>query len=177
MHLRRVVTGQAADGRSVFVSDDVVHPVTLAAMPGAEFHRIWGSDQVVELPSNGTTPTAPDYFPPVGGFRLALYTFGPNGAAPPADLDHEAAIAEIRRKLPGILEVREVDQPRMHTTDTVDVDVILAGEVWLELDDGAEVHLRTGDCVVQNGTRHAWHNRSSQPCTMLVAVIGAQRRR
>jgi quercetin dioxygenase-like cupin family protein len=32
---------------------------------------------------------------------------------------------------------------------------VLEGEVWLELDDGAEVRLRPGDTVVQNGTRHA----------------------
>jgi hypothetical protein len=26
---------------------------------------------------------------------------------------------------------------------------------------------------VQNGTRHAWHNRSTEPCTLLVAILGA----
>ena len=40
----------------------------------------------------------------------------------------------------------------MHTTDTIDFEVVLDGEVWLELDDGVEVHLRAGDTVVQNGT-------------------------
>ena len=51
----------------------------------------------------------------------------------------------------------------MHTTDTVDIDVVISGEVDLELDDGSEVHLRPGDCVIQNGTRHAWRNRTSEP--------------
>jgi uncharacterized cupin superfamily protein len=27
----------------------------------------------------------------------------------------------------------------MHTTDTVDFDVVISGEVYLELDDGSEV--------------------------------------
>jgi hypothetical protein len=31
--------------------------------------------------------------------------------------------------------------------------------------------------VIQNGTRHAWHNRSSTPCRMLSILVGAQPRR
>ena len=49
---------------------------------------------------------------------------------------------------------------------------VLSGEIWLELDDG-EIHLRPGDCVVQNGTRHAWRNRSGAPCSMAIVLIGA----
>ncbi len=60
----------------------------------------------------------------------------------------------------------------MHTTDTVDYGIVVSGEIWPELDDGAEVHLKQGDCVVRNGTRHAWRNRSSETC----AMIGAKRR-
>jgi hypothetical protein len=47
--------------------------------------------------------------------------------------------------------------------------------VWLELDTGAQVHRRAGDCVVQNGTRHAWRNKSSAPCVLAFAIIGGQR--
>jgi quercetin dioxygenase-like cupin family protein len=61
----------------------------------------------------------------------------------------------------------------MHTSDTIDVGVILDGDIFLELDDGAETHLHAGDVVVQNGTRHAWHNRTGQPCRMLFAIVGA----
>jgi mannose-6-phosphate isomerase-like protein (cupin superfamily) len=49
------------------------------------------------------------------------------------------------------------------------------GEIWLILDDGAEVHLTPGDCVVQNGTQHAWHNRISEPCVMAGVTVGAKR--
>jgi hypothetical protein len=35
----------------------------------------------------------------------------------------------------------------------VDFDVIVLGEVYLGLDDGAESFLKAGDCVIQNGTR------------------------
>jgi quercetin dioxygenase-like cupin family protein len=69
----------------------------------------------------------------------------------------------------------EPGNPGMHTTDTVDYCVILAGEVWLELDDGALTCLRAGDTVVQNGTRHAWRNLGDEPVTMAVVMVGAQR--
>jgi len=78
-------------------------------------------------------------------------------------------------KLPGLGEAMEPANPGMHTTDTVDFDVVISGEVWLELDDGAEVRLGPGDCVVQNGTRHRWHNRTSEPCVIAVALLGMTR--
>ena len=51
----------------------------------------------------------------------------------------------------------------------------ISGEVVLELDDGAEVTLRPGDTVVQNGTRHAWRNRTSEPAVLVVVLVGAKR--
>jgi len=64
----------------------------------------------------------------------------------------------------------------MHTTDTIDCAVVISGECWLELDGEAETHLHAGDCVVQNGTRHAWRNRSDAPCVLFVTLLGAARR-
>jgi uncharacterized cupin superfamily protein len=64
----------------------------------------------------------------------------------------------------------------MHRTDTIDVVTILAGRCILELDSGARVELAAGDCVVQNGTRHAWRVPFAEPCTVLSVSIGATRR-
>jgi len=85
MQIRRVVTGQLANGTSVFVSDDVI--------ADDQFGQLWGSDDAVALPT-----------------------------------------------------------------------------------DGAEVKLTVGDCVIQNGTRHAWHNRGDEPATVASALVGAPRR-
>ncbi|MEG3585963.1 MAG: cupin domain-containing protein, partial [Actinomycetota bacterium] len=63
----------------------------------------------------------------------------------------------------------------MHTTDTVDYEFVISGEVVLELDDGAEVTLKPGDTVVPNGTRHAWRNRTNEPAVLVVVLIGAKR--
>jgi len=63
----------------------------------------------------------------------------------------------------------------MHTTNTVDYGIVLEGEVWLELDDGKQVHLEAQDVIVQNGTRHAWRNKSDKPVKIAFVLIGAQR--
>ena len=175
MHVRRVVTGQTDKGATV-VSDEQLPPITGALFGRGEFHRIWGSDSVVEHPSDGTAPEADAYFPPTAGFRFGLFSLGPDSDGLPDDFDIGAALAEVSDKLPGLVEVLEPDHPGMHTTDTVDFVVVLSGEVVLELDNGEETQLRAGDTVVQNGTRHAWHNRSDEPCVMAVALVGARRR-
>jgi len=176
MKVRRVVTGQVDGGKSVFVSDEVVDPVTLALMPGAEFHRLWGADETPKLPTDGTPTSQQQYFPPPGGFRWGFFTLPPAGdAATMANIDIAKALAELEEKLPGMASHMEPDAPGMHTTHTVDFEVVLSGEVVLELDDGAEVTLKAGETVVQNGTRHAWHNRGDVPVVIAVGIIGAVR--
>jgi quercetin dioxygenase-like cupin family protein len=175
MDVRQVVTGRDAEGKSVFVSDEIVPPITIAMAPGSEWHRLWGSDVPPALPSDGTPPAQPDYFPPAGGYRLGFFTLAPDSWGPPDDIDWAAARAEVEEKLPRMFEVNERENPGMHTTDTIDWLVVISGEVWLELDGGAEQRLGPGDCIIQNGTRHAWHNRSDEPCVMIVVLLGAAR--
>jgi mannose-6-phosphate isomerase-like protein (cupin superfamily) len=174
MHVRRVVTGQGEQGATV-VSDELLPPITGALFGASEFHRIWGSDTPARLPSDGAEPAAEGYFPPTPGYRFGFFTLGPEGGGVAEDFDLTAALAEVNEKLPGMVDVLEPDHPGMHTTDTVDFIVVLSGEVVLELDNGEETALRAGDTVIQNGTRHAWHNRSAEPCVMAVAIVGAAR--
>jgi hypothetical protein len=49
---------------------------------------------------------------------------------------------------------------------------IVAGELILIMEDGAETYLRTpGDTVVQRGTLHAWRNPSATNYTRWVSII------
>jgi quercetin dioxygenase-like cupin family protein len=82
-------------------------------------------------------------------------------------------MAELEQKFPGRAAHMESHQAGLHTTATVDYLYIISGEIWLELDDGQDVHLRTGDTIIQNGTRHAWRNHGTEPCTMVVTIVGA----
>jgi len=175
MDVRRVVTGHDAAGKAVFVGDEQVAPVTLALMPGSEFHQLWGSDSTRAFPDDGSRPDAPAYFPPVAGSRFGFFTIPPDGGVgAPADLDIEVALAEFAQKLPGLAEHLEPADPGMHTTATVDYGVVLSGQAILELDDGAKVALNVGDTYVQNGTRHRWSNTGDVPAVLAVAIIGAE---
>jgi mannose-6-phosphate isomerase-like protein (cupin superfamily) len=177
MDARRVVTGHDIAGKAIFVSDEMVEPVTLALLPGSEFHQLWGSDETPSFPDDGSRPETARYFPRVGGVRFGFFTIPPDGGqgAPP-DLDLAAALAEFDVKLPGMAEYLEVDEPGMHTTATVDFGVVLSGTATLELDDGAKVALAAGDTYVQNGTRHRWSNTGTVPAVLAVALVGAHHR-
>jgi quercetin dioxygenase-like cupin family protein len=174
MNVRRVVTGHNAEGKAMVASDEDVEPVTVSLVPGVEFHRLWGADAPPSFPDDGSQPAHAAYFPPVGGFRFGLCSMAPaTSAAVPDDLDLTAALAELEQKLPGMAAYMEPDASGMHRTATVDYEYVLEGEVVLELDGGAEVTLRPGDSVVQNGTRHAWHNRGDTTARLVVVIVGA----
>lgn len=176
--VRRVVTGHDADGKAVFVSDGPVEPVMTALSPTSSFHLIWHAAQAPSFPDDGALPPPMPYFPPVGGIRFGFFTLPPaDEPRPGPDVDIAAAVDDLRRALPGLLDHMEADAPGMHTTATMDFEVVLTGEVVLELDDGATVHLGPGDTVVQNGTRHRWSNPGSTPATVAVILSGAHHAR
>ena len=89
--------------------------------------------------------------------------------------DGAAAAEENLKAIPGLAERFEPDNPGMHTTDTIDYGIVLDGEIWLELDHGRTEHLRRHDVVIQNGTRHAWRNRTDRVTLMAFVLIGACR--
>jgi hypothetical protein len=63
MDIRRVVTGHDANGKAIVVDDELVGPVTLDALPGSEFHQLWGADSPRTFPDDGARPKARSYFP------------------------------------------------------------------------------------------------------------------
>jgi len=84
----------------------------------------------------------------------------------------------LGEKVPGMADHFDRSSPEargMHTTDTVDYAVVVRGEMTLELDDGKIIHLRQGDCIIQNGTRHRWRNPGSEPCLMAFVSVGGKR--
>ena len=171
---RRVVTGTNAAGRSIVVADEELPPTAHSASPANAYYPIWGADGRCRVPSDGSLPSVTTWFPPASGFRYLVAVFPPDSTArstEAGDVDLDAQRREMEEKFPGAAAVTEPGG--MHTTQTVDVGLVLNGEIWLELDDGADVRLTRGDLVVQNGTRHAWRNRSAAECTMAFVLIGA----
>lgn len=70
----------------------------------------------------------------------------------------------------------EFDDPGMQTSNTTDFNVLLTGELTLELDDGAEVLPKPGDTIVQNGTRHRWRNPGTAPAVIASVIVRAEPR-
>lgn len=173
MNTRRVVTGHSPDSKAVFASDSIVEPHVSST--GFEFLKLWGAESPPSFPSAGSPSTYKDYFPPVGGFRFGIFTIPAVRAASLEKEERKAAYVQMEEMFPGLLAHMEPTNPGMHTSDSIDFGYVISGSVWLELDDGSMKELHAGDTYVQNGTRHAWRNRSSEPCRILVVLIGTRR--
>ena len=62
----------------------------------------------------------------------------------------------------------------MHTTDTIDYAIVLAGEIWAVMDRD-ETLMRTGDILIQRGTAHGWENRSGEMARVAFVLIDGTR--
>ena len=173
--LSRVVTGHDERGASM-VAMDCATPRSGAyqQIPGMASRLIWSTEPAQHLPFDGADPTPEvrSIVPPVGGTRFLVVTFPPDSVFASKDFDPQAAAAENLAISPGLAELFEPDG--MHTTPTIDYGIVLEGEIWLELDEGRSRLMRKHDVVVQNGTRHAWRNKSDQPATLAFVLIGAK---
>jgi mannose-6-phosphate isomerase-like protein (cupin superfamily) len=87
------------------------------------------------------------------------------GARPVASTDPHGSVFRIVEYAPGVA-------PRNHRTESIDYAVVMAGEIDMEID-GASVHLRQGDVLVQRGTIHNWSNRGTVPCIIAFVLIAA----
>lgn len=175
---RRVVTGER-DGRSVVLSDGPPpNAHAYQGWPGFMTSVIWATAPVPTAPPSPDEEPAPPGLlvpPPPGETRLMIVRFPPDAVFEDPRFDPERLAAEQAFHLHGLAERFEAEDPGMHTTDSLDYDIVLDGEIWLELDDGCVTHLKHGDVVVQGGGRHAWRNRSNQTTTMAFVLVGAKR--
>jgi mannose-6-phosphate isomerase-like protein (cupin superfamily) len=168
MSFRRVITGHDSSGASIILSDERVESIGAG---GFAYDPMWATDRSPVVPNDGGIPARPAFFPAFGGIRVLTWVAAPRGAIAP-----DATPAEIEAAAPGLIAHMEADEPGMHTTQTVDVDIVLRGEIWMEVDHGKEVRLEAGDVVIQNGTRHRWHNRTDAPTVVLSVLVGAVKR-
>lgn len=174
MNVRRVVTGHGPDAKAVFTSDSAVATLSVPGIP-FEYLPLWSAERLPSLPDSGMPPPAGDYYPPVGGLRFGIFTIPPERETELTPEQRRAARTQLEAVFPGLAAHWEVADPGMHTTDSIDFGYVISGRVWLELDDGSTKELRAGDAYVQNGTRHAWRNRDSEPCRILVVMAGTAR--
>jgi hypothetical protein len=176
--LRRVVTGHDEHGASIVMLDGVApRSEAYVHIPGMISRLMWATEPSPTVPIDVQDPTvrATSIVPPQSGTRFLVVTFPPDSVFFAPGFDPAAAAAENLAISPGLAELFEADG--MHATPTIDYGIVLDGEIWLELDDGRAELLRQHDVIVQNGTRHAWRNKSDRSATLAFILIGAGRTR
>ncbi|GFM57140.1 cupin [Pseudomonas cichorii] len=172
MQVRRVVTGQDEKGRSVFLADGPApRAINFQDMPGYGIAQLWAT-QPGSATDTDLTLLGGSLIPGAGGTSLLFVSFPPDTVMA-APIDPQRAVTEMVENLPGLIDIFETQDPAMHRSPTLDYGLLLEGELWLELDDGEQRQLLPGDVVIQQGTRHAWRNRSQATAKAVFFMIGA----
>ena len=170
--VRRIITVDDSDGKSLALDDSFVDDVLVdPARPGFSSARVWVTD------STPAIQRTPEYVarmphtlePPPAGSVFRIFTLPPDAVWEPTiskeavqSYFEAAGSPRASRFGPG------APHPYMQQTRTLDLCVVLEGEVTLILDT-EEVALSAGDTVVQRGTRHAWSNRSGKRSVIAIS--------
>jgi quercetin dioxygenase-like cupin family protein len=164
MTTRLVLTGHDGAGQAVFTGDADVEEVLLA--PGLTGLTVLDSRESAAGPGATATDGPSPFLPGPDGIRFAKLTFFAPGEA----RSDGVVLADLAARM------ADGGGFGMHRTPTVDFIVVLSGEIVIELDDRAERRLVAGDTLVQNGTRHGWRNRTDQPATIALVMVGVASR-
>ncbi|MBV9991647.1 MAG: cupin domain-containing protein [Alphaproteobacteria bacterium] len=155
--MRRVVTGDDADGRSVVIIDGP--PADAAITPGrGGLMEIWTDELLKAIAPRETTDCGKGKVvlsPPHQGVKIRWFVIEPLPEGVPAELLNAAAKAAFAN---FGADHHIKDQSRhsaMHETHTLDVICLLKGEASLILE-GGETRITPGQVVVQRATNHAW---------------------
>ncbi|KAH8691271.1 hypothetical protein BGW36DRAFT_388024 [Talaromyces proteolyticus] len=154
--IRRVVTGHDDAGRANIDIDATLSPIILpmpkhmeregdCSAPG--FTVLWRTDS---SPAKNQGPWVDYHGKPLPiasstGTTVRIVDFSPGFTAP------------------------------FHRTISLDIGVVLVGEVVLELDDGVETTVRQGETIIQRGTIHSWHNRAETPARVLFVLLPSEK--
>jgi hypothetical protein len=160
--VRRIVTGENAQGKSIFVSDGPTpNHTTEAGTPPAQVVWVTGESAA---PGADPAPAGRDFgFHSRGGSLLRVVDFPP---------DESYDKQELARFLDqhGVRDKGEARHFWFHKTESLDYAIVLEGEIHALMDEG-ETLMRAGDILVQRATNHSWSNRSGKPCRMAFVLL------
>jgi hypothetical protein len=173
--IRRVVTGDDADGRSFIVDDGPATVVrTVPERPGYRAVNIWRTESApapIGAPDSAAAHTG--ILPPKEGTILRIIDF------PPEPEDPEALTRGLHATFGGMYadaqhDTRTGKHPGMHRTETVDYAIVLEGEIYAVMDE-VETLMQAGEVLIQRGTNHAWSNRSAKTARIAFVLIDGRR--
>lgn len=170
--IRRIVTGHDKNGNSIIThDDDVPNVIEVNGWPGLFVSELWVTG---EMPINnmGTTDQAARpmrHDPTPNGTIFRVVEIPPESSL--KGIDTQAAFAHMGSHN----KPRPEDSAKhatMHKTNSVDYLIVSSGEMWMVMEEG-ETLLKTGDCIVQRGTNHAWVNKGDKPCVLVAVLVDA----
>ena len=168
--MKRIVTGHDPQGRAIVLLQDAPSHVVLEKAGGLKLTELWTTRETpaefsdtdkarrerrIEPDANGTVFRVIEYPPDA----QRLKSLKPEEHF--TSMGAQAAHASTRR------------HPGMHKTKTLDYAIVLSGEIYAVLDE-EEVLLKAGDVLVQQGTNHAWSNRTDKPAVIAFVLIDAK---
>jgi hypothetical protein len=171
--VRRVVTCHDEDGKAVVGIDAVCPHLSVRPRTGTASHLIWVGETTPTDIAGCTDRAARSIgvAPPAGGHIF-------RGVFEPPATEEEIAGFEagfLSGQIPHAEGGRYFppSHPFMHRTRSIDYAVVMQGEIDMKLDDGW-IHFKAGDVLVQQGTNHAWVNRSGATCRIAFVLIDAR---
>jgi mannose-6-phosphate isomerase-like protein (cupin superfamily) len=167
-----VVTGHDDNGKAIVEADGAAPNVRVREGAGFVSTLLWVTDETPALGdlradrADRTISTAP----PANGTILRVVAFPP--VTPETENVDQAALLRTMGVDHHSENGAKSRHAFMHRTKSVDYAIVLSGEIDMLLDD-SEVHLKAGDVVIQQGTNHAWVNRSQEFCKIAFVLIDA----
>jgi mannose-6-phosphate isomerase-like protein (cupin superfamily) len=168
--IRRLITGHDENGKAICINDGPASCIlSRPERPGVSLTNLWQTNTTpAEFDGPEETVDGPLILhPPENGAVFRIVEFEPEDPEVLAGLDGKSAFSAMGAA-DNIIE--NARHPFMHRTDTVDFGVVIAGEIYMMLDE--EDHLlKAGDTFIQRGTNHAWSNRGTETCRIAFVLV------
>jgi len=172
--MRRVITGDDADSKSIVIIDGPPSGEIGDPNLGGLF-EIWHEALGAPLDPKDVRDrgeTRPVLAPADGQVKVRWFVIAPvpEGAPPQMIKD---LVRERFADFDGDHHLTDQDRhPAMHQTDSLDIICLISGDASLILDN-TETRLKPGQIVIQRGTSHAWTAHGG-PALFLAVLIDRQ---
>ena len=170
--LRRVVTTVDRNGKAVVLFDGENPHKEIRPLRGNISRALWATTSApAGMQGDSDRAEGVKMTSPLNGgtvFRIIDY---PPVKPGHEKLDNNARMAELKDE--ASIKGLPPSHPFMHRTRSVDYALILQGEIDMILDD-SQIHLTAGDVLIQQGTNHAWVNRSNAMCRIAFVLVDAR---
>jgi quercetin dioxygenase-like cupin family protein len=157
---RLVVAATTEAGETDFLDVDGPAKLTMPGVAEAAFY--WAVEGGHSRDNIGRPPTRVELAGPNGS------TFGVS-SFPARSAGNELDTEQLG---PSMTTTGHDGDPAMHTSDTIDYEVVISGKVDLELPGGRKRTLGPGDLLVLAGVPHAWKNPYDEDCVYIVVTVG-----